>query len=189
MITQVKNILFATGNSSKLLNARAVCSKYGIKVVQKIFEVDEIQSENAEKVALDKANKSFSLAKRPIVITDDSWSMLGLNGFPGVYMHSLNTWFKPEDFLRLTLPLADRRIILTQILVYTDSQQQKVFTMRTEGKLIKEVRGSSEHASHTITTMPGDNGLTIAEAYNKGVDRSQRQSAQIWHEFARWYAE
>jgi non-canonical purine NTP pyrophosphatase (RdgB/HAM1 family) len=185
----MKNIIFATGNNSKLLNARAVCSKYDIRVIQKTLEVDEIQSEDPEKVALDKANKSFSLANKPIVITDDSWSVLGLNGFPGVYMHSLNTWFKPEDFLRLTLPLTDRRIILTQILVYTDSRQQKIFTMHTEGELIKEIRGSSEHASHTITAMPGDNGLTIAEAYNQGVDRSQRQSAQIWHEFARWYAE
>ena len=184
----MKKLLFNTGNRTKLLNAQQVCAHYGVKVVQENIEVNEIQSEDPRQVAINKAKSVYSLLKKPVVVSDDSWSFMGLDGFPGVYMHSVNTWLKPGDFLRLTLPLKDRRVILTQFLVYIDEHGEKIFADNTEGKLLNEIRGNSPHPSHTIISMPGDNGLSIAEAYEQGIDRSERKTAKIWHDFAKWYA-
>ncbi|MDB5186527.1 MAG: RdgB/HAM1 family non-canonical purine pyrophosphatase, dITP/XTP pyrophosphatase [Candidatus Saccharibacteria bacterium] len=183
----MKQLLFSTGNAEKFLTAKHVCDQYGIELLQMNIDIVEIQEESPEKVAIDKATKAFEAIQKPVVITDDSWAFLGLNGFPGVYMHSINEWFTPEDFLRLTLPLEDRRAVLTQCLVYHDGTQAKVFTRSIEGELLKEIRGTSTHASHTVTTMPGDNGLSIAEAYDQAKDKSTRVSAQIWIEFAEWF--
>jgi inosine/xanthosine triphosphate pyrophosphatase family protein len=184
----MKELIFSTGNDEKFLTAKHTCDNYGIKLTQKSADIVEIQEESPEKVAVDKAAKAFALLKRPVVITDDSWSFSGLKGFPGVYMHSINEWFTPDDFLRLVLPLADRKAILTQYLVYDDGQEQKVFSKQTEGELLKEIRGTSKHPSHTVITLTGDNGLSIAEAYDQATDKSTRKSAQIWQDFADWFS-
>ncbi|CAN5611646.1 XTP/dITP diphosphatase [soil metagenome] len=184
----MKQLLFSTGNAEKFLTAKHVCDSASISLEQINIEVTEIQEENPEKVALDKSTKAFSEVGKPLVITDDSWAFAGLKGFPGVYMHSMNEWFTPEDFLRLTLPLENREVTLTQYLVYIDGRQQKVLTQQTKGVLLKEIRGTSAHPSHTIITIDGDYGLSIAEAYDRVEDKSSRRSAQIWHDFVNWYS-
>ncbi len=168
------------------MTAQHVCERHGINLAQKKLDIIEIQSEDPETVARDKAAKAYTAIQRPVIITDDSWAFLGLKGFPGPYMHSINEWFTPEDFLRLTLMLQDRRIVLTQCLVYDDGEQQKVFISKTEGKLLKEIRGTSAYPSHTIMALQGDNGLSIAEAYARTANKSTRASAQVWHDFIAW---
>ena len=183
----MKDLVFSTGNNSKFVSAKQVCEAAGINLIQKDAEITEIQEENPENVALDKAAKAFNTIGQPLVITDDSWAFAGLSGFPGVYMHSINEWFTPEDFLRLTLPLVNRDVTLTQYLVYVDDSQQKVFTRQSKGKLLSEIRGKSQHPSHTILTMEEDNGLSIAEVYESAQDTTARQPAIIWHDFVQWY--
>ena len=183
-------LIFATGNNLKFITALHTCQKHGIELAQRKADIPEIQSEDPEVVALNKAAGAYELFKSPVVITDDSWAMSGLRGFPSVYMHSINAWFTPEDFLRLTLPLEDRRVTLTQYLVYADGKQQKVFSRHIPGTLLKEIRGTSEFPNHTITSLEGDNGLSIAEVTaNPNHDHSTRRSAEIWHDFLAWYVD
>lgn len=184
----MKHLAFSTGNATKFLTAKHVCDRYDIRLTQETRDIVEIQDE-PENVALDKAAKAYKLLKRPVVISDDSWSFSGLNGFPGVYMHAMNEWFTTEDFLRLTLPLEDRKVTLTQYLVYTDAQQQKVFAKRTAGTLLKEIRGKSEYPRcFQIITLAGDSGQSIAEVYDKAPDQTERQPAKVWFEFAAWFS-
>lgn len=51
----MKRITFNSNNELKLQNARAVCEGYGIAVEQATHDPAEIQSEDPEAVALDKA--------------------------------------------------------------------------------------------------------------------------------------
>ncbi len=184
----MKEVIFSTGNAIKYMTASQACEKYGIKLIQQQVEIDEIQAEDAEKIAMDKATKAYALIKKPVVVSDDSWAFLGLMGFPGPYMSSINHWFTPEDFLRLTASLTDRSVILTQYIVYQNKDVQKVFTAQSKGELLKEIRGTSVHPNHTIITMSGDNGSSIAEVYKSGADTSNRIVAKLWNEFAQWYS-
>jgi len=98
----------------------------------------------------------------------------------------MNEWFTSEDFLRLVLPLKDRRVIFTQYLVYDDGKEQKVFTHQSKATLLKEIRGSSKHPSLTITSMESDNGKSIAEVIKQRSNNSDHEAAIIWNEFAQW---
>src|SRR5579859_1519227 len=106
----MKEVIFSTGNATKYRLAAQTCEKNGIKLIQKHLYIDEIQGEEPKKIVLDKAAKAYATLKKPVVVSDDSWAFQGLKGFPGPYMSSINHWFAPEDFLRLTLPLADRSV-------------------------------------------------------------------------------
>ena len=180
-------ITFCTGNYEKLENAKKVGDKFGVTIEQALLEIDEIQSEDAEKIVLDKLSKAFAILQKPVVVTDDSWNIPALNGFPGPYMKSINHWFTPEDYLRLTIELKDRSINLVQWLGYADGTITKVFKHTTKGELLKEIKGQYGNANHKLVSIEGDNGLSVAEVYDKGVNNSERAVAVIWVEFMEWY--
>lgn len=180
-------LIFCTGNQEKFANAELVCKSHSIDVVQRRLEIAEIQSENAEEILQDKLAKAYDLIGQPVLVSDDSWEIPDLKGFPGPYMKSINTWFKPEDYLRLTLPLEDRSIYLVQWLGFTDGTEVKTFQLRTKGTLLREIKGEYGAANHKLVTMDGDNGKSIAEIYDQGLNRDDRAVSQNWHEFARWY--
>lgn len=182
----MKSVTFLTSNSDKYLSAQQVFVARDIELIQDKTDIIEIQSEDAELVARAKARCAYEALKKPVIVSDDSWSFHGLNGFPGVYMHSMNKWLKDEDFLNLTLPLADRRVTLTQYVVFDDGEIQQVFKSETHGTLLKEIRGRGEYPSHGLVALDDDGGLSISEVFATNKDRSGRQASKIWHAAADW---
>lgn len=183
----MNTLAFCTGNFEKMENARKVGEKFGVSIEQTPLEIDEIQSEVPEKILLDKLHKAYRLLAKPLVVSDDSWEIPALGGFPGPYMKSINHWLSPEDYLRLTSTLQDRTINLVQRLGYTDGSVIKTFVQITKGELLKEIKGQYGSANHKVISLAGDNGLSIAEVYDAGANHSERGAAGVWVEFMEWY--
>lgn len=110
----MNQLLFVTSNELKFIHAQHMLEQFGITLTRQHFDLQELQSESGEEIARHKAEQAYAEFKQPLVVNDDSWSIPGLNGFPGPYMKSINHWLTNEDFLNLTRPLKDRRIILQQ---------------------------------------------------------------------------
>ena len=103
----MQQLLFSTGNTGKVSTAQSVCDMFDIQLVPAPVEIIEIQSETGEPIARHKAQEAYRQLQQPLVVTDDSWIIPGLNGFPGPYMKSMNEWFTPEIWLHLTKDLKD----------------------------------------------------------------------------------
>lgn len=179
-------LIFATGNDQKFLLADKTCASFNILLQQvKHLETTEVQSENGEDIARHKATQAFAQLQKPLVITDDTWLMPGLNGFPGPYMKSMNHWFTTQDWLNLTKGLTDRRVFLRQILVYQDELEQVLFSVDIEGLLLKEPHGTSDNTNQPI--MSFDNGEhSIAEMFATGKSAVAHKH-NTWHEFCEWF--
>lgn len=184
----MRSLIFATGNDEKFGIAVAACRPAGITISQRKLDIDEIQGEDSELIIRDKTRKAFAIVQAPVVVSDDSWSIPGLRGFPGPYMKSINHWFTMQDFLNLTRPLADRRIILVQLLAYGDGSGQHVIRREHTATLLPEARGHYGSALQKIVAMPGDTGLSIAEAYDRGAVHAERDAALCWQDMTRWLA-
>jgi XTP/dITP diphosphohydrolase len=117
-------------------------------------------------------------------ISDDSWIIPGLGGFPGPYMRYVNEWFNAEDWLRLTASLKNRDIILEQIIVYTDSGQQKLFVSQLKGVLLSEIRGTFKHAYMTIASFDG--GQHSGAELNELGDSTLGLTNTAWHQLFEW---
>ena len=182
-------LTFASGNDEKFHIAQAVFAAHGMTLHQAKLDIDEIQSEDGDAIVLDKVRKAYDATGQPVVVNDDTWAIPGLRGFPGPYMKSISHWFDAEDFLRLTLPLSDRRTLLIQRIAYKDSNTEKVITLEYEGQILKEIRGSYGTGWQKIITMPGDNGKSVAEAYDAGASVADREVTQGWKAFITWYKE
>lgn len=183
------DLTFVTGNPEKFHIAQQAFAAAGITLHQGKFDVDEIQSEDPEAIIIDKVRRAYELADKPVVVNDDTWEIPGLRGFPGPYMKSVAHWFTAEDFLNLTRPLADRRVTLTQRIAYKDADTQYVIALSYNGQLLPEARGNYGTGWQKVITMPGDNGLSVAQAYDQGASVADREVTEGWRAFIAWYQE
>ena len=185
----MKHLIFSTGNSQKLGIGQSVCVDYAITLQQNELAIDEIQSEDTAYVARRKAEAAYALLKQPVIISDDAWSIHGLNGFPGTYAKSVNTWFSTDDYIRLTRDLTDRRISLFQTLVYQDHDVQQLFIRESLGVLLPEPRGERGAPIQKIASFEPDGVTSISEKMADKTHYSGEQTLLVWHDFAQWYTE
>ncbi len=187
----MKAIHFATTNQEKIQIAQTICSTADIVVNSVALEIDEIQGEDPEAIVRDKAQRAYEQLGMPVVVSDDSWDIRALRGFPGAYMKSINYWFRPDDFLRLMNGVEDRRITLHQHLAYTDGNVTRVFKNDITGKIIEQARGENKKSpSMTITALDTDDGKTLAEVFEQNPEAIALRGnsrPDVWHEFINWY--
>ncbi|HEY5805926.1 MAG TPA: non-canonical purine NTP pyrophosphatase [Candidatus Saccharimonadales bacterium] len=182
----LSKLAFVTGNARKFRDLKVACEPFNIEIEQLSLPVDEIQSQDAEEIAVKKAKLAYKLAgKRPVVVNDVYWHILSLRGFPGAYMSHVTNWFRPEDFLALMAGKNDRTVMATDTLVYYDGKRSKVFSETFRGKIIEEPRG--EGLSITQIVIIDDHDRTIAEIENQEARSSIDPRQAIWHDFAKWY--
>lgn len=144
--------------------AHLVLSRYGVELTQQDIDIDEIQSEDPQHILKDKVAKAYELLKKPVLVSDDCWEIVGLKGFPRPYMKSINSWFTPQDMLRLTSGLKDRTIYLIQNVAFQDKDGVMTFTKKIPGLLLKEIKGSIGKANERTTSITPD-GKSISEVY------------------------
>jgi len=187
----MKSIYFATQNPEKIQIAQTVCAEVGITIQPVALDIDEIQGEDPEVIVRDKAQRAYDQLGIPVVVSDDTWDIPSLKGFPGAYMKSINYWFTPEDFLRLMDGIEDRRIVLHQYLAYTDGNLTEIIKNDIPGQIINEARGKSDKSPNmTVIVLNSDNGKTIAEVFEQGTDaiaERYKNQPDAWHEFIKWY--
>lgn len=182
-----ENIIFASGNTEKFYIAQSACRPYDITLVQQPSGVDEIQAEDPETVIRDKVKRVFEELNQPVIVSDDSWAIPALQGFPGPYMKSINQWLSMQDWLNLMKPYEDRSVILIQLLAYYDGTAVSVFQSELNGTFLREPHGNYGSPFQKVVTMSGDHGLSIAEVYDKGPQHDKREVTGCWNKFLNWY--
>lgn len=140
------NLLFITSNKAKINLARERLKRYNINVKQKKFEFREIQSLEADKVALDKANQLINSLKAPFLIEDSGFYVKALNGFPGTYAKHVFDLLGDKRFLKLLDNKDSRKVVSKSALVYCNpkTKEIKLFSGFYEGTLAKKPRGSNK---------------------------------------------
>ncbi len=172
--------LYVTGNEAKFRTAQNILRELGVDIEQVEVDTLEIQSESITEIAEDKAKKAFEIIKQPLFVNDSGWFFLGLNGFPGPYMRYMNKWLTAENYLDLTRNLEDRRVILKQVIVWTDGVKSKVFEHNSNFVLLKEARGESPRTSDNLVGMTAD-GPSLGELSEK-PDFKLEGEDKLWKE-------
>ncbi|MGH7204452.1 MAG: non-canonical purine NTP pyrophosphatase [Candidatus Levyibacteriota bacterium] len=144
----------------------------------------EIQADSLEEIALDKAEQASQIINDPFIVSDTGWEIPALRGFPGIYMHYVNEWFTPQDFLNLIKPYKDRSVIIKQSICYRDQKQTKTFSFERKGIILEESRGKGR-SGDMIFSFRADK-KSIAECRNDKVYYMDATET-VWDEFAQWY--
>lgn len=184
----MSKIYFATTNEIKFKSAKEPCKKHGLELEQVYIEVDEIQSENPTKIIEDKITKIFAHLNHPVLVSDDSWSIPALNGFPGPYMKSINHWFTGQDWVNLMKSHNDKKIYLNNLLAFTDDGVNiTIFEGTSERIFLDKPSAKPGIPVLQATTLPGHT-KPLNEMWAEDATPVIRNN-QVWDDFAKWYKE
>lgn len=177
-------LYYATGNSEKFTNAKLFFEKNNLKIEQLNIKINEIQSDNLEEIALNKALATYEQVKKPLFVNDAGWFIPALNGFPGPYMKYINKWFRPQDFILLLSDKNDRRVILRDIIVYIDESGHRIFTNDHVGSILLKAYGTNGCPSDNVISLTKSN-KSIAEEVKNGTFFLGGEE-EIWLDFIKW---
>src|SRR5688572_23435775 len=101
-------IIYLTGNANKFNAAKNALKDSNIQLIQKVLEIEEIQSESVEEISIYKAKIASSKLNSPLIVTDGGVYIKSLNGFPGPFIKYINKWLIGEDLIKLLENKEDR---------------------------------------------------------------------------------
>lgn len=184
----MKSIIFATGNDRKIAEASRVLSEYGLTITAQSVDTDEIQHRDSVEVTKAKAKAAFIYLQKPVVVSDTSWSIPALGGFPGAYMKDIAAWLAPEDWVALMSRHEEKRIFCHEHVAYYDGSELRHFQADYEGYFISIPRGRDhgEESFEKLVILYG--GKTMAERLAEGGIASAGEDLRHWREFGEWYA-
>src|SRR5260221_3297673 len=90
-------VIFATSNVGKLKEAQEVL---GIEVIGRELPIEEIQSLDTKKVALEKARAYYKEIKEPLFVEDVALTFNAMNGLPGTYINDFSKALNNEGLDR-----------------------------------------------------------------------------------------
>lgn len=179
-------LYYVTGNRVKFAYGSQMMAKFGIDLVQKAVDIVEIQADKVEDIALHKAQSAYELIQAPLIVNDAAWNFHGLKGFPGPYMSWVENWLTTADFLRLMEDVSDRRVTLTEVLVYIDEKTSKVFASSVSGEILTKPDGESDFKSvDPIVSFRSDH-LSLAAARRQKISVLDEDFSS-WASLAQWY--
>ncbi|MEK7497685.1 MAG: RdgB/HAM1 family non-canonical purine NTP pyrophosphatase [Patescibacteria group bacterium] len=133
------NLVFATGNKGKLLEAKEIL---GIDVKGTNLEIDEIQSLDPVEVAVKKAKAYYAKLKKPLFVEDFSFFFKSLSNLPGTYIDGFLKSLGNEGLILLLKNRKDKTAIGQATVVYMDRKgKEHVFIGRVKGKITDKPKG------------------------------------------------
>lgn len=185
-----KILYYATTNQDKYNKAAKFLAKYDVIVEQVALELDELQTFDQIELVTKKAKAAFEILQKPVLVSDDCWSIPALRGFPNVNMKQCNHYLIAEDWLRLMQGIEDRRIDMIANLAFCkcnindkNDSEVKVWSYTDPSVFLNEKKGHHEK-SHILEVIAriGET-RSVAEALAVG-DIREVAKPEIWKELS-----
>jgi XTP/dITP diphosphohydrolase len=159
----MKQIYFITTNNYKFKKFSESVNVSGIEVTQLAKETPEIQANNNREVAEFSAQWAANEFNCPVIKEDVGLHIDFLEGFPGVYLSSIEKQLKTEGFIKLLTEVEDRRAHWEYAIAYCEPGKKPIsFYIQHEGMIATEAKGSSGWYVDKLF-IPKGNNKTISE--------------------------
>ncbi len=147
-------ITLVTGNDGKWNLAVAQLAPFGIELQRATFELPEIQSFDSAEIAAESVKLACAKVGGPVMVTDVTYDLKALKGFPGPFARYTNSYLTPGDFLRMMEGKTDRSFEIVEVLAYCEpGSEPVVFRSSMYGTIAEEAHG--ERLMDSITILDG----------------------------------
>src|SRR5260221_1396345 len=152
-------VIFATSNVGKLKEAQEVL---GIEVIGRELPIEESQSLDTKKVALEKARAYYKEIKEPLFVEDVALTFNAMNGLPGTYINDFSKALNNEGLIELLKNRPDKSAVAITTLVYLDETGEYIFEGDMKGTIVESPRGDKGFGWDPILA-PSGSIKTLAE--------------------------
>ncbi|MGY5150493.1 MAG: RdgB/HAM1 family non-canonical purine NTP pyrophosphatase [Candidatus Nitrosopumilus sp. bin_68KS] len=174
------DLFFVSSNDHKYSEAKSILETFGIKLGFLKSELEELQSNSLDDIALRKAKDAFSKFKKPVIIEDDGLFINSLSGFPGPYSSYVFKTIGNDGILNLLKN--NRKAKFVSIITYCDKTNLQSFNAKLDGTISKSIKGKGW--GYDPIFIPKNSQKTFAEINEKNK-LSHRYKAL--KKFSNWY--
>lgn len=167
-------IRFVTNNDNKLKEVQELLSE-DIIIPAKL-KIEEIQTDNVEKLVKDKLLKAFKKVGRPVFVEHTGLYIESLNGFPGGLTQEFWDKLKEDRFANLLGSLENTKATAKTTIGYCDGKKIHFFDGEVSGKIPPAPRGNTEFQWDCVF-IPNGFEHTFAELGEKKNEISMRKIA------------
>lgn len=174
------DLFFVSSNDHKYLEARKILHESDIALGFLKSDLEEIQSNTLNEIALRKAKNAFSKFKKPVIIEDDGLFIDSLKGFPGPYSSYVFKTIGNDGILNLLKN--NRKAKFVSIITYCDKSILQSFDGKLDGTISRLQKGKGW--GYDPIFIPKNSKKTFAEMNDKN-NLSHRYKAL--KKFSNWY--
>jgi len=167
-------IRFVTNNDHKLKEVQSLLNE--VTVIPAKLKIEEIQTDNVEKLVKDKLLKAFRKVGRPVFVEHTGLYIDSLNGFPGGLTQEFWDKLEADRFSKLLGSLEDTMATAVTTIGYCDGKKIHFFDGKVDGKIPPAPRGNTEFQWDCVF-IPNGFEQTFAELGEKKNEISMRKIA------------
>ena len=180
---QSSELFFVSSNENKFQETERILSNFGMQINFFKTTLEEIQSNNLNDIAEQKAINAYEIVKKPIIIEDDGLFIDSLNGFPGPYSSYVYDTIGNKGIMNLLENSEFRDAEFVSIIAYCDeSFTVKLFESSIPGKISSVIEKGGW--GYDPIFIPDGESKTYANVSDK--DKFSHRSAALT-KFSNWF--
>lgn len=122
-----------SGNAHKLAEVKRILEPAGVEVVPVSRKIEELQTEDVDRLVRDKLIKAFKEIGRPLFVEHTGLYLGGLNGLPAGLTQIFWDKLEADRFTKLVAGLGDDTVMAKTVLGYCDGREIRLFEGSIEG--------------------------------------------------------
>ena len=172
-----------SSNKNKFQEAERILSNLGIQINFFKTTLEEIQSNDLNDIAEQKAINAYDLVQKPVIIEDDGLFIDSLNGFPGPYSSYVYDTIGNKGIMNLLENSEVRDAKFVSIIAYCeDNHGVKLFESSIPGKISSTIENGGW--GYDPIFIPDGESKTYANVSDK--DKFSHRSAALT-KFSNWF--
>lgn len=151
-----------SGNEHKIAEVQRILAPVGVDIVPVSKKIEEIQTEDVDRLVRDKVAKAFEAIGRPLFVEHTGLYLNGLNGLPAGLTQIFWDRLQADRFADLVAGLGDPRVTAKTILGYCDGREIHIFEGAIEGTVPRTPAGPTDFQWDCVF-VPDGSSQTFAQ--------------------------
>jgi len=157
---------FLTKNVGKFTELSELLSGSKYTLLKDVTEIHELQTEDMNALARDKALRAFQIVGRPLIVDHTGLQFDLLNGFPGGLTSVFYDKLGPQGIADIVGKSKTRGVTAVTLIGYCDGRRIQIFKGELRGEIADEPRGDEGFQWDTVFVPVGFD-KTFAELGDK----------------------
>lgn len=184
-----KKLYYVTSNWGKFQEVSTYLAEHNpeIELQQLSLDIEEIQTDDQIKIAINKAQKAWNIVKKPLLLDDAGIYFNRYNKFPGTMSKFVSMGMGFEGMKRI-FDEGDKAYFLL-CMIYIDSPDSyQIFQGRCDGYLTKPEKFIAHpDLPYDAYFVPNNEKLTYAQIRNTPLAKKYLYRLQALKKFLNWY--
>jgi XTP/dITP diphosphohydrolase len=169
-------IRFISQNEQKVEEVRKILTLADVEIISVSRKIEELQTEDVERLVHDKLTKAFTLIGRPLLVEHTGLHLEGLNGLPAGLTQIFWDKLESDRFAALVDGIGNPVVVAKTVLGYCDGEKVHLFEGAVKGKVPKIPAGSRDFQWDCVF-VPDGYTQTFAEMGDEKNKISMRRKA------------